>query len=264
MEQESLRSAKNGLKALAKEEVKPFHYESMMARVREDLTGENPIMKAAKRTAIASGVIVAIIISMVLIPASYSVNVGSIITAEFPVGKTISPMDVVEATNEIEGIFNTSMSIKNDQGVLTLALKERDADKVEKEVRTALAGLMDELSQIRVSSEKIKKLMGGNALAAVTGGQICIGIKDLSEVEIEAQIISSLSARGVQVRDVNVETREVGDGQREVKIRVEADRPEGEMDMEACDELEGLFAPEDGQFERRIIIKKECEEVEEE
>ncbi|MCF7809483.1 hypothetical protein K9N50_00695 [bacterium] len=259
MKQMPYKQIEQGLKELSKEEVEPFHFERMMARTRTEIQRRNPIMVTLKRTAITSGVVVALFIAMLLIPASYSVNVGSIVKAEFDMNEA-SLLSVMDSMDKIEGVTNQNLSVDNGKAVLNLAFRDRSASKAEGEVKSALIAAISDDSHLSVSSEDIKKQMGGNALAAVTGGAIRIGVEDMSDSEIEALIVNAVNASGAQVRNVDVSTTELPDGEIRRMIRIEAECPDGANpdDIDLSPLMEGLEENADG---RKIIkIRKNCED----
>ncbi len=258
MQQMPYKPVECGLKELSNEEVEPFHFERMMARTRAEIKRRNPIMFAVKRTAVVSGVVALIFIAMLLIPASYSVNVGSLVKAEFNMDETNLPL-IMSAVDGIDKISSQNLSVNNGKAELNIAFRDRSADAVEAEVMNALSNVLGENAQLTVSSESIKKLMGGNALAAVTGGAIRIGCDDMSDAEIEALIVNALSSSGLQIQDIDVSTTENSDGQIRRIIRVEGEFPEG-VDPENIDvtQLTQLF--EEGGEKKVIVIRKNCED----
>jgi len=263
MKQTSSKSVERGLKDLAREEIEPFHYERTMAHVRDKLSfpsglkpdgnnRRNPMKIALQRSAIVTGAIAVLFIAMLLIPAAYSVRVGSLVKAEFPMSDAFSPQSIIAATDNIDGIFNRQLSVKNDVVELTLAFRDRQAHDVELEVRQALSSIIDDDETFSLSSENIEKLMGGNALAAVTGGRIRIGIENLTDAEIESRIVAALSAQGIQVKQVNVNTDRSVEGQVKVEVRVEAEADEGKLPDIPIDVLYPMEIP-DGEHEKIII-----------
>ncbi|NQU05632.1 MAG: hypothetical protein HQ568_06025 [Calditrichaeota bacterium] len=216
-------------------------------------------MFAAKRTAVVSGVVAVIFIAMLLIPASYSVNVGSLVKAEFNMDEANLPL-IMSAVDGIDKISNQNLSVNNGKAELNIAFRDRSAGSVEAEVQNALSGVLSDNAELSVSSENITKLMGGNALAAVSGGAIRIGCDDMSDAEIEALIINALSSSGLQIQDIDVSTTENSDGQIRRIIRVEGDVPEG---VDPCDiDLSRLTESleNDAGDKKMIIIRKNCED----
>ncbi len=254
----SSKQIKDGWQQLADESVEPFHYERTMARVRGKIERRNPIMFAFKRVALGTGIAVALIVIMIFIPATYSVDVGSIVTAKFAMADEMSFQPIIDATNGIEGAVNRSMNINNGDAELTFALETKSGDKFAKQLKDALLTVVDKPDDLIVSSEKVKKLMGGNALAAVTGGRVRIACDQLNEDQIRERIIAELTARGADVRDVNVSVSKEQNGDEEctrVEIRVEAEPGEdGELPelMELPIDILG-----EADFKERVIIRKE-------
>jgi len=259
MKQMPYKPVERGLKELSNEEVEPFHFEAMMARTRAEIKRRNPIMFAVKRTAVVSGIVAVIFIAMLLIPASYSVNVGSLVSAEFNLDETNLPL-IMSAVDGIDKISNQNLSVNNGKAELNIAFRDVSAGDAEAEVAAVLSATLSNDAELSVSSENIKKLMGGNALAAVSGGAIRIACEDMTDAEIEALIVDALTSSGVQIQNVNVSTTQNSDGQIRRIIRVEGDVPEG---VDPCDvdlpPLSQSLDQGDGK-KKMIIIRKNCEE----
>ncbi len=201
-------------------------------------------------------------------------QVGSLVKAEFDVddevlmkptnkvveGFTDELESFMDAVSNIDGITNRNLSIDNGRAELNLVFRDRPTGEVEREVYDALSRRLGDDSELSVSAENIEKLMGGNALAAVTGGRIRIGVEDMTDAEIEAVVANALASSGVQVRSIKVNTDRSQEGQIRRMVRVEGELPEGadpdDIDVLQLKESLGLG---DGEKEV-IIIKKDCNE----
>ena len=233
MEQESYNPVDRGLKQLADEELKPFHYERMMAGVRSKKERISPIMNITRKTALISVAFAVIVLAMVLIPATYSVKVGDLVTAEFAVDVNIpkggaSPAvmpdldNVMKAVEGIEGVVNRNLNINNGNAELVMTFVDRDIKDVEPEIRAALAGVVDKNATISLRSEEITKPVGGNALAAVTNGRVCIGVEGPTDEELENTLRAAFASQGLQLTEVDVKTEHMGDGEIRREIRIGA------------------------------------------
>ena len=233
MEQESYNPVDRGLKQLADEELKPFHYERMMAGVRSKNERISPIMNITRKTALISVAFAVIVLAMVLIPATYSVKVGDLVTAEFAVDVNIpkggaSPAvmpdldNVMKAVEGIEGVVNRNLNINNGNAELVMTFVDRDIKDVEPEIRAALAGVVDKNATISLRSEEITKPVGGNALAAVTNGRVCIGVEGPTDEELENTLRAAFASQGLQLTEVDVKTEHMGDGEIRREIRIGA------------------------------------------
>jgi len=233
MEQESYNPVDRGLKQLADEELKPFHYERMMAGVRSKKERISPIMNITRKTALISVAFAVIVLAMVLIPATYSMKVGDLVTAEFAVDVNIpkggaSPAvmpdldNVMKAVEGIEGVVNRNLNINNGNAELVMTFVDRDIKDVEPEIRAALAGVVDKNATISLRSEEITKPVGGNALAAVTNGRVCIGVEGPTDEELENTLRAAFASQGLQLTEVDVKTEHMGDGEIRREIRIGA------------------------------------------
>jgi hypothetical protein len=181
------------------------------------------------QSGIAGGAVMAILfLAMLLVPASYDVTVGSTISLELAVDdfKQVPWQDVHEA---LPGLMNLSTSMQADAATVHMLFRDTDRTEAKQAVEGALAesGLMADMYRLR--AESIKKTVGGNALAAVTGGVIRIGVQGLSDAEVEAAITEHLAERGFGVRSVDVETTQQGDEfHKDISIEFDAENlPEG-------------------------------------
>ncbi|MDP8206396.1 MAG: hypothetical protein P9L92_07030 [Candidatus Electryonea clarkiae] len=247
-----------GLRDLKSEEPEPFHFERTMARVRQKEQRRLNIMSTFTRTAIGVGFFCLIILALILIPVTFTMNVGSTVSVKIPVNTDVSHMDIIKATDGLEGITNSNIRMTPDGMTLDFAFRPTKSRKAENLVREALAGVINDPSGIEFNSENMKVEVGGNALAAITGGRISINTQGLSDEQIESAIIAAFASRGMDVTDVDVETTNDGN-ERRVEIRVMKELEEGE-ELE-CPEI--TLDLEEGQEGRRIIrreIREDCEE----
>ncbi|MFC2150777.1 hypothetical protein ACFLQV_04675 [Calditrichota bacterium] len=229
MKNQSYEKLERSLRALSEEAPEPSHYPKTMAMVRERIEQRNPIMIAIKQGAIISGVVAAIFLAMLFIPVSYSVTIGSMATALFPFTNDEDIMAVMDATQDIPNVINANFTIDNGEAKLTLISNGRNSKQLTRDLKEGLAGLIS-ADQLSVTGEDVKQLRGGNALAAVTGGRIVLGglyADDMSDEQIEAEIMSQLSSQGLIPRQVTVQTDRSGDGEIRREVRVEVEAPEG-------------------------------------
>jgi len=250
MKKESYNPVDKGLKQLADEELKPFHYERMMARVRSQKERTNPIMNITRKTALISGVFAVIVLAMVLIPATYSMKVGDLVTAEFAVDMNISKVStspavlpdldkVMKAVEGIEGVVNRNLNINNGNAELVMTFVDRDMKDVEPEIRAALASVVGNDAAIVLRSEEITKPVGGNALAAVTNGRVRIGVEGPSDEELEDTLRAAFASQGFQLTEVDVKTEQMGDGEIRRQITIGAIGAD-EGALEDCEAAAGV------------------------
>jgi hypothetical protein len=221
------------LRSLAEEPIETDHLHRTMLRVRTQMGRKNPMKNIVRGGLIAGTLVTAAVAGLVLFPATYSVRVGSIVQARFkaPVGTPIE--QVVKAA---PAFTNSKKMLKLDQSgsaELSIACKETDTDDLVAAMRSGLLAKYPGLEGLEVSVEPIVEERGGNALAAMTGGRIEIGVRGLSDREIEASIAKALTAHGMHVREVSVSTTEPAEGQIERRVEIRAD-----CDTVQCQELE--------------------------
>jgi len=244
-------AAERGLKALAQEPVEPRLYQQMVSELHNAKKKENPMKSYALKGAIATAAFAAIVAALVLIPATYSVTVGSLATVAFNADGPVKPMDVVKALSIPRS--QKMMTVEAEYATITIAARKTDPDELKSAVEKSLASLPDKIPGLKVTVTPIKEDRGGNALAAVTGGRIEIGVEGLSDAEIEARIAQALSAHGLNVRSVEVSTTSPTPGQieRRVEIRAECDTLCDPVEIHLGDE------PVDGARMERTIVRQE-------
>jgi len=245
-------AVERGLKALAEEPVAPHLYPQVVAKLRNSTRKENPMKSFALKGAIAAAAFAVVVGGLVLIPATYSVTVGSLATVSFNTAGSPKPMDVVKALT----IPNSQkmMTVEGDLATISIASRKGSASELKTAIDNGLKSVNGTINGLTVKVEPIKEERGGNALAAMTGGVIQIGVEGLSDAEIENAIASALSAHGMAVKQVQVSTTSPAPGQIERRIEIQ-----GEFDDSTTRNFEFKFGdePEGSErvIERRVIDK---------
>ncbi len=261
MKEKLPRQVERGLQDLATEEPEPFHYERTMTRVKAAASNSRRerTMKTLISTAVGFGVVAAIFLALVFIPATYTVTLGSIVTVQLPTLE-IPQDEILSATAGIEGVTSSTISMTNDQLQLNFAFNGVEKKEAEKRIRTAMTDLVSDVNSLTMTSDNVTVEAGGNALAALTGGHITINARGMNDEEIEAAIVAELQAHlgagGSYYVDVN--SNESG----EMTIQIEATAGPGEdLPEEFQINVEAGDVPSNGQrrVERRIIHETEDE-----
>jgi len=242
---------RRGLRQLAEEPVEPDIYNRLVSSLWGVKKKESRVKSFALKSALAGGLLAAVVAALILVPATYSVNVGSLATVAFDARSELKPMDVVAALS----IPNTQkmMTVEQEFATITIAARGAKASQLRQAIDESLKPIAARLEGLRVSVEPISETRGGNALAAVTGGRIEIGVDGLTDAEIEDRIAAALSAHGMSVRRVQVSTTSPKPGQikRRVEIEAEGDSLSGSPDIHLNDESAAK-----GRFER-VIVREE-------
>jgi hypothetical protein len=243
-----------GFKFLAQEPVEPDSMARMMATVRNQKTKESRMKSMAFKGVVVGGLIMAIIAALILIPASYTVTVGSLATVVFLPNEGVKAVDVAAAIS-LPGTQKL-MTLDNGLATMTIAARGMKPAQLEAAVNAGIAPLKDKLNGLKIEIEPITEQHGGNALAAMTSGQIIIGVNGLTDSEIEARIASALQAHGMNVRNVQVKTDSSTPGRIERQVRIEADAPEGTEapDLQIGDDGVGKGT------DKRVVVKREWKE----
>ncbi len=213
-----------GLRELAQEKPHPGQMNRMLVGARRRMDGRSSVTRIMTRTAMAAGAAALLVVGLLLIPISYEVCLGTVVSAQWP-GADSSPSAVTAALAGTADLANYSVNWNGAD--LSAQLLFRDVGVAEAKRRTlaCLDPLLGSTQEVELGCREIKKRVGGNALAAMTGGVIRVHAAGLSDPEIEAAIAAELSAWGAGGSDVQVVTGP--DGERSIDITVE-DPPEGE------------------------------------
>ncbi len=246
-----------GLHDLAVEPVEPGHYARMMVAMRTNLERKSPMNNLFKNGALVSGLTIAVVLALVLIPATYRINVGTLVKAEFTLPDGVSPGDVASAASPLsEG--RKMLMVDNGVVTLTLASKQTKTEALQSELLSTLKAKFPTIANIQISAEPIFEKHGGNALAAVTGGRIEIGCDGMTDAEIESAIVQALNAHGVNVQQVSVSTTSPGEGQveRRIEIRAEHDSSASCEDMPELELNIGDGGQGNENQQKRVIIRE--------
>lgn len=228
----SINPVEKGLRELGEEVVEPGHFHTTMAAVRTKIESYNPMNRILKNSAWIGGLVVTAIVVMTLIPAAYEVRVGTLLKTEFTLPEGVIPGDIVEATRDL-GEGRKMISVDNGVVNFTYATTDKIGADISSAIRNAFNEKLPGLDDIEFTSEPIVEKRGGNALAAVTGGKIAIGCKNMTDAEIENAIAGALTSLGLDVRQVSVSTTSPGEGQieRRIEIRAECDSATAGQDL---------------------------------
>jgi hypothetical protein len=244
---------KKGLHDLSVEPVEHSHHIRTMAAVRMKLERESPVNNLLRNGAMAGGLAIAAVVAMILIPATYNVNVGTLVKAEFTLPEGVLPHEVAEATTRLVS-GRKMLMVDNGVATLTFASKLTNSADIQADLENTIRAKFPAITELNVSSEPIIEKHGGNALAAVTGGRIEIGCEGMSDAEIEGAIVQALTAHGLNVQQVTVETTSPVEGQVERRIEIRA-----ECDSSECadlPELELNIGGEIGSDQQRVIVRE--------
>lgn len=220
-------------------------------------------MKTFTRTAIGVGVVGVLFIAMLLIPATYTKTVGSQVTIELPgTGHSMNEISsLFDAMESVEGLANINARQMNDKTVLDLTFDGVKPNTAQKKIETLMAANWNSARTPTISTEPVKVEIGGNALAAITGGRIVIHTAGMTDAEIEAAMRDALMGQGMDEVDVSVQTSPDGQ-QREVRVEARKELQDGE---EPGTELEIVLDPDEtgnmpqGQ-RREVRIVRDVEE----
>ncbi len=196
----------NGLNELKHEEPPAFHFERTMAHVRQQAKRRSSMSSKMIRSALAAGAFAIVVIGMLVIPVSYDLEIGSMVTVEFPVTELMT-IDFANLMDSMENLVNQNLNTSGSEATLALAFRDVSADDAEALVREFLGSSANEFE---LTAEPIIERVGGNALAAITGGNIIVGESGMSDEEVEALIASHFFSMGAVVRRVDVNTDNSG------------------------------------------------------
>jgi len=224
------RQVKKGLNDLSKEEPEPFQFNRTMARLRQQKTRRFIPMKAINRTAIGIGAAAIIVVAMLLIPVTYDMPVGSLVTVQLPLTENFLNENMEKISLDMDNLQNTFVKIAGDKMLINYTFRDVSPEKAEMNIRTALDKTVPGMDIESIKSEVITTKIGGNALAAIATRYFNIDITGLSDGRGEAAIHTALAAEGITAENVSVQTEMEGDMKRiEIQLEgLETDNPDGE------------------------------------
>lgn len=209
-----------GLADLRREQPEPFHFEQTLANARSRIKRRNPVMSAFKHTAIGFGAVAVFIFAMILIPASYTVEVGSIVTISVPTAANLDKAELIQYMNALENTSQVNFNESPEELQLMMAFKETKSKAAEQAVRKTFAPLMKTTPDMTINSQGVYKKVGGNALAAITGGIVHVNASGLSDAEIEAAIVAECQKQFPGTFQVDVQSV-TANGETEKTINIE-------------------------------------------
>jgi hypothetical protein len=263
MEKRWPKAVERGLRELAEENPDNFQFERSMAHVHQQTEDHRrkPLMRKAASTLIPIGAVVVIVAALLLIPATYTVTVGSVVELSVNSSDMDLMKQVQQVTMDAPGLERAAIMMSPNGLAVRFAMDETSQSAAKETVENLYAGILSDYDY-SITSEPVKVERGGNALAALTGGTVSINTTGMSDGEIESAIASALMGRGASAVDVDVTTSEDGE-QREIRIEMEADCELGEepCDFEIQLQDDG-FNPDGGEVihERQIEWTEEVDE----
>jgi hypothetical protein len=251
MEKRWPKAVERGLRELSEENPDNFQFERSMARVHQQVEDHRRtrFMRKTASTLIPIGVVVVIFAALLLIPATYTVTVGSIVEINIPSADREVVMALSEVAQDNPDIERANMMMSPEGMTLTFASSETNPSSFEKTVLSAVKPYLGDLD-FAISAKPVKVERGGNALAALTGGTIRVNTAGMTDSQIEAAIAEALMGNGASAVDVDVTTSPDGT-QREVRIEMEA---HGEPGDEPCDM--NIILDDDDQSGERVIRRE--------
>ena len=220
----SFKSVDQGLKDLSQERIEPFHYERTIANVSEKVFTGKLHPKRAGKLAVFSGSFVMIIIALLLIPASYSVSIGNIVTAEFPLPEQVLPETIIETVSMLEGVKNKNIQISGNSMKMVMVVRDQSPGLARRTIKKSLSFAIKNSDVITIRSDEIEARIDGNLISVFTDNVMNSGESKMSRQEIDAKITADLISRGVQTNYLKFEknrsqVKEYSDLDIEIKIR---------------------------------------------
>ncbi len=217
------KAVEHGLRELSEEQPDNFQLERSLARVRQHHSHRRN--RFMNKTWIPVAVVAVVLAALLLIPATYTVTVGSIVEIKVPSMDQSVAMNLAQATRDLPGVQSANMMMTPDGLTLRFASSETNQSAIKHTILDAAKPMLAGMDY-DVSTEAVTVERGGNALAAITGGTIRLNVAGMSDDEIEAAIASAIVGQGMTPTMVDVQTS--ANGEREIQIEMEGDIPDGE------------------------------------
>lgn len=179
-------------------------------------------IKTHPRLITGFGLMAVIIMALTLIPFSYTTTVGYRMCFNLDDPSSVNYLDSYRSALEALGYANTQVSLDGDC-LHVASLPDKDAVR---EAEVAYRLIAGDNSDFKV--EPIREKTSGSlyAQARQNKTKIEIDTKDMSDFEIEQEIIRKLTESGIIDPEVQVTT--MPDGERRITIKSNSQGPEGE------------------------------------
>lgn len=240
----------NGLRDLAQEEPDAFQLERSLARIKTDSHRRHTLMKTTRKTAFSVAAVAVLFAALLLIPATYTITVGHVVTIDLPGFDRSQVHTLHQSLSALPFADRVGIVMTPDGMQVQMGVDETDASTLREAIRTELTPIYAGFDSSTLTIEPVKVERGGNALAAITGGQVQLNVTGMNDGEIEQAITSALMAKGASAVNVDVSTSPDG-GEREIRIEMEADGIEAGDNGEFQIILEDDNVPSDGQQQSR-------------
>lgn len=236
MEKSLSEQLDRGLEDLSRETPEPFHFERTMAVVRIRKKRRHPLMSNIKNTVMGFGIVAIVIFAMVLIPAIYKVQVGSVVTISLPSTSSVETGELLKYAESLDNTSQMNISQSPDGTQLVLAFNRIKTAEALQQVRAAFAPLTANSPEIEFDSRGVYKEIGGSALAALINLVVHVDASGLTDAEIEAAIIAELQRQMPGTHKVDVQTvTSGGETERRIDIRWEGN---GSTSTDGVQEME--------------------------
>ncbi len=219
-----------GLKDLSREEPEPFQFSRTMAHLEQQKTRRFIPMRTINRTAIGIAGVAILVVALLLIPVTYDMPVGSLVTVQLPMTENFINDNMQNISIEMENLQNTFIKIADDKMFINYTFLDVSPDKAAENIRTALHKNIPDLDIESIKAEVLTTEIGGNALAAIATRYFNLDLTGMSDAEAEAAIHTALAAEGITAENVSVQTEMEGD-MKKIEIQLEGiqtDNPDGE------------------------------------
>ena len=217
MPSNSSKRIDDGLRQLSREVLPPGHMDAMMECVRSRVRRKDRMNTLIRRTALAAGLSVALLVGLLVVPVSYNLHVGSLVLAEIPaIGENVAFLS--GGLPHMDGLMHSSAEQSEGDIILRLGFWGKSADEARAMVAEALAGLPAGTDACGIEAEDIVQRIGGNVLAWASGGRLVVHGEGMTEEELEQAILEALIANGASEADVDVELKGEGIGRISISV----------------------------------------------
>jgi hypothetical protein len=202
---------------------------AMLAGSQQRLQRRDQMRQKIRRVSFGTVAAAALLLILLVVPFSYTINLGSVVTIEnIPLNENYSAF--ARELSAIPGLINHAVRRQGDTVSLQLGFNREASESAESKIRQLLADHELNHSALALSSRNIVKTVGGNALAAITGGNIRINAAGMDDDELEAALMSELAAAGLSGSEVNIATDADGNKHIEFSFERPADLPDDQTE----------------------------------
>jgi len=192
------------LRDLIDEPIEPGHMNAMLAGVEGRLERQR---RRRRSGAITAALSVAAALALLVVPASYVLNLGTHVSVSWPRDQVLTKTIEAELSR-LDGLAARKTVYSGDTVHCRAVIRGRGEDEAAELVRSAIRAYFPAGAAPDVGTRPVFRRVQGNVLAAITYGHFRVNARGLSDRELEQAIMRELGLMGVVEPEVSVSRSE--------------------------------------------------------